>query len=115
MTKQDSKTNLRKAIDEFCEEHWPDEEILLFGDANGDPYDKGFMGIGFQHTKGPVAVYDREKCVGALAEEFADDDAIYENDKNADPHTDAVEFFSFNTEGSWVGEKTPIIISRFSE
>ena len=114
MTKQDSKTNLRKAIDEFCEEHWPDEEILLFGDANGDPYDKGFMGIGFQHTKGPVAIYDREKCVDALAEEFADDTDVYENDEDSDPYTDAVEFFSFNTEGSWVGEKTPMVISRFS-
>jgi len=113
MTKQDSKTNLRKAIDEFCEEHWPDEEILLFGDANGDPYDKGFMGIGFQHTKGPVAVYDREKCVDALAEEFAQDGNS--DDEDADPYTDASEFFSFNTEGSWVGEKTPMIISKFSK
>ena len=113
MTKQDSKTNLRKAIDEFCEEHWPDEEILLFGDANGDPYDKGFMGIGFQHHKGPVAVYDREKCVDALAEEFAKDGNS--DDEDSDPYTDASEFFSFNTEGSWVGEQTPIIISKFSE
>jgi hypothetical protein len=115
MTKQDSKTNLRKAIDEFCEEHWPDEEILLFGDANGDPYDKGFMGIGFQQHKGPVAIYDKEKCVNALAEEFSKDTITYEHDEDADPYTDAVEFFSFNTEGSWVGEQTPIIIASFSE
>ena len=105
------KTDLRKKIDEFCEENWPDEEVLLFGGADGDPYDKGFMGIGFQHTKGPVAVYDREKCVDALAEEFAKDGDS--NDEDDDPYTDASEFFSFNTEGSWVGEKTPIVISRF--
>jgi hypothetical protein len=105
------KTDLRKKIDEFCEENWPDEEVLLFGGADGDPYDKGFMGIGFQQHKGPVAVYDSEKCVDALAEEFAKDGDS--DDEDADPYTDAVEFFSFNTEGSWVGEKTPIVISRF--
>jgi hypothetical protein len=92
---------------------WPNDEILLFGDANGDPYDKGFMGVGFQQHKGPVAIYDREKCVDALAEEFANNIDIYKNDEDGDPYTDAVEFFSFNTERSWVGEQTPIIISSF--
>jgi hypothetical protein len=48
---------LRKRIDEFCAEYWPDEEILLFGD--GDPCDKGFIGIGYQQHRGPIAVYDR--------------------------------------------------------
>ena len=115
MTEKIVKTKLRKAIDEWCEDNYPDEEILLFGDANGDPYDKGFIGIGFQQYKGPVAVYDREKCVNALAEEFSKDTTTYEYDEDADPYTDAAEFFSFNTEGSWVGEQTPIIISSFSE
>ena len=114
MTEKDkTKTDLRKAIDDWCDEHWPDDEILLFGGEDGDPYDKGFIGIGFQQYKGPVAVYDRETCVDALAEEFAKDTITYEHDEDADPYTDASEFFSFNTEGSWVGEKTPIIISRF--
>jgi len=56
-------------------------------------------------------VYDREECVKALAEEFAKDGNS--DDEDADPYTDAVEFFSFNTEGSWVGEQTPIVVSRF--
>jgi len=104
------KSELRKAIDEFCDEHYPNEDILLFGDADGDPYDKGFMGIGFQQHKGPVAVYDREKCINALAEEFAEDTDHDGSDVDADPYTDAAEFFSFNTEGSWVGEATPLIV-----
>ena len=115
MTKQDSKTNLRKAIDEFCEEHFPDEEILVFGNAEGDPLDEGFLGVGHRMNQLPIAVYDREKCVDALAKEFANDTDIYESDEDADPYTDAIEFFSFNTEGSWVGEKTPMIIAKFSE
>ena len=101
------KTSLRQAIDEFCEESWGDEEILLFGDSGGGVYDEAFLGIGFQQFKGPVAVYDREKCIEALAQEFAAEDG------NVDAYQDAVEYFEFNTEGSWVGEKTPIIISSF--
>ena len=107
------KTTLRKQIDEFCDEHWPDEDILLFGGEDGSAYDAGFLGIGYQQHKGPLAIYDREKCLDALAEEFAADTEIYEGDEDADPYTDAVEWFSFNTEGSWVGEGTPIIVYRF--
>lgn len=115
MTEKDTKTDLRKAIDEFCEEHWPDDEILLFGGEDGDPYDKGFIGVGSQQYKGPVSVYDREVCINALAEEFAEDTDTYKDDEDADPYIDAAEFFSFNTEGSWVGEQTPIIITTFSK
>tara|TARA_R110000765_G_C18568024_1_gene564635 strand:+ start:102 stop:443 length:342 start_codon:yes stop_codon:yes gene_type:complete len=108
------KTTLRKQIDEFCDENWPDEDILLFGDQDGGHYDVGFLGVGYQQHKGPIAIYDREKCIDSLAEEFAaDDTGIYEGDEDADPYTDALEWFSFNTEGSWVGESTPIIVSRF--
>jgi len=32
-----AKTKLRIAIDEFCHENWPDEEILLFGSADVTP------------------------------------------------------------------------------
>jgi len=104
------KTELRKRIDEFCLDTWPDEEIVLFGGADGDPYDKGFLGVGFQQYKGPVAIYDREKCVDSLAEEF--EKASFA-DADSDPYSDAVEWFDYNTAGSWVGEKTPIIIARF--
>jgi|TARA_Y100000034_G_C6725185_1_gene320964 hypothetical protein len=105
-----TKTTLRKRIDEFCEENWPDEEILLFGGEDGDPYDKGLIGIGFQQHKGPVAVYDREKCIEALAKEFTENAT---GGEDADPYVDAVEWFDFNTAGAWVGGQTPIIISRF--
>jgi len=105
-----TKTTLRKAIGEFCEENWPDEEILLFGGEDGDPYDKGFVGIGYQQYKGPVAVYDREKCIEALTKEFAKT-----VERNADPAADAEEWFDFNTAGAWVGGQTPIIISRFQQ
>jgi hypothetical protein len=110
------KTSLRKEIYEFCDELWADEEILLFGRPEGDPYDRGFLGVGQRINQPPVAIYDRDQCIEALAEEFATNTEIYDQDEDedADPYTDAVEFFSFNTEGSWLGEKTPIIITRFT-
>lgn len=109
------KTKLRVAIDEFVDEHWPDSEILLYGSQEGDPYDRGLVGIGFQQYKGPVAVYDREQCIDALAEEFASDENAYPDGGDDDPYSDAVEWFDYNTQGAWVGEQTPIIISRFQE
>ena len=107
------KSNLRKAIDDFCDEYYPDEEIVLFGTENGDCYDKGFVGVGRRINQVPVAIYDREVCINALAEEFATTEDPHEYSAVWDPYTDAAEFFSSNTEGSWVGKQTPIIITRF--
>ena len=109
------KSELRSKIDTFCEEHYPDEEIVLFGEADGNCYDVGFVGVGRRINQVPVAVYDRERCIDALAQEFAEDTNTYKDDDVADPYTDAVEFWDFNTEGSWVGEQTPIIITTFKE
>ena len=114
MTEKDTKTDLRKAIDEFCEDNYDDEEILLFGGSDGHCYDEGFIGVGQRINQVPVAIYDRETCINALAKEFAADEENYTDDGDEDPYTDAAEFFSFNSEGSWVGEQTPIIITKFS-
>ena len=103
------KSDLRQRIDAFCEEGWPDEEILLFGGPEGDPYDEGFIGIGYQQYRGPVAVYDRDRCIAALTRSFADEGG----GEDADPHADAEEWFAFNTEGAWVGERTPMVIAGF--
>ncbi len=100
------KSNRRIVIDAFVDENWPDEGVLLFGDAEGSCYDEGFLGIGFQHHRDPVAVYDREKCIEALADEFAEG-----VEPHGDPYSEAVEWFDYNTAGSWVGEQTPIIIT----
>ena len=110
------KTSLRKEIAEFCDELWPDEEILLFGRPEGDPCDRGFLGVGQRINQPPVAIYDRDQCIEALAEEFATNTEIYDEDEDADPYTDAVEFFSFNTERAYAKKKkqTPIIIARFT-
>ena len=83
MSSEQEKTPLRTQIATFCEDNWPDEDILLFGLDHGDPYDKGFLGVGYQHTRGPLAIYDREKCFEALAMEFSVD-TIYVDGGDAD-------------------------------
>jgi hypothetical protein len=60
-----------------------------------DGFDEALIGIGSQFGK-PIAVYDKKKCLEILEREM--------------PPEDAEEYFSFNVEGSWVGEQTPIFL-----
>mgnify|MGYP003133058982 FL=1 len=81
-------------IDEILMQQLEDNECLL---AAG--YDSALIGI----TEGsnPVAVYDTDLCIKCLMEE---DDMSEE---------EALEFFYYNTAGSYVGDKTPIYIRRY--
>lgn len=72
-----------------------DEETLLF-----DGFDDAIIGIGHQQYKGPLVIYDRDKCI----------DILMTRDKLS--HEEAEEYFSYNTEGAWVGNSTPIIVQR---
>ena len=67
----------------FCEEY----REALIGAAYRGPEQK------------TVAVYDRDKCI----------ELLIENDQMA--HCEAVEYFEFNTEGSYVGPNTPLFVS----
>jgi len=98
-----SSTCTRDRINNWIDEHYPDEEILLF-----DNLDDAFIGIGYQQYKGPVAIYDRDTCIEILTEEFREG-----CEPGEDPHETAEEFFQFNTEGAWMGETTPLIIQKF--
>lgn len=46
-----------------------------------------------------VAVYDEDKCIKAIMQWLGCD------------YGDALDYYSFNTAGAWVGENTPTIIS----
>lgn len=58
--------------------------------------------IGVSGGTNPVAVYDIEKCLDILENQF--------KDESDEPRIDAIEYFEFNVIGSYVGEKTPIFI-----
>lgn len=60
-----------------------------------DGFDECVVGIVYGLNKEPVALYDREKMIELMVTR---DGMTYE---------DAAEYFGFNIEGAWVGEKTP--------
>ena len=68
-----------------------------------DGFEDAIIGVGRQFTKEPVIVYDREKCIQILI------------DRDGMDREGAEEFFSVNTEGSWIGEQTPIVVETGSE
>ena len=80
----------REQIEDWIEENYPDYEILL-----ADGFDEAFVGIAVQFNT-PMAVYDKDKCIGILMEDMSEDEAY--------------EYFEFNVIGAYVGENTPAFI-----
>lgn len=81
---------LKQKVEEIIGE---DESVLL-----ADGFENAFIGIGQQFGK-PISVYDRGKCIRILEEQGMSPE-------------EAEEYFSFNTEGAWVGEQTPIFLEK---
>jgi hypothetical protein len=67
-----------------------------------DGFEKAFVGVAHRACQEDVVAYDYDKCIAILCERDGMD------------YDDAVEFFWFNTLGSWVGDKTPIFIKAMS-
>jgi len=80
-------------VREWCAE--VDEEIIL---AEG--FDDAFVGYAERCGMGPVAVYNAEACVMVLM------------DRDGLSMEEAREHFEFNVLGSYVGERTPMFITR---
>lgn len=77
-----------------------DRELLFI-----DPVemDKAIVGVAHFKEQGPVVVYDREKLVA----QFVEGDGMDQDE--------ADEWVSFNVEGAYVGERTPIIMEKPAE
>ena len=74
------------------------EEALL-----ADGLDDAFIGmchVWRDHQRVNVAAYDVEKCIEALMREDMS-------------HEEAEEYFSFNIEGAYMGEATPVWLYPF--
>jgi hypothetical protein len=82
-----------KNVSEFIENCLHDDEQVLLADG----FEDAFIGIGRQFGK-PIAIYERSKCIEILMEDMSQDDAE--------------EYFQFNVEGAFVGDKTPIFLER---
>lgn len=66
-----------------------------------DGFDGALVGMGYRFTYA-VAVYDRVKCLNILVSR----DGMTEEE--------AEEYFSFNVEGAFMGEHTPVFLDRGS-
>jgi hypothetical protein len=79
-------------------------EAIVFEDL-----DDAIIGIGQQHGGKTVVIYDRDKCIEIFAEQF------FTNGDTQDAWTHAIEWYEHNVENAYVGENTPIFISRIGE
>lgn len=85
----------RELIDNYVDEYFPDEEILI-----ADGFEEAFLGIAFQFNK-YIAVFDKQKCIDILCRNMS--------------YEEAIEYFSFNVEGAYVGENTPAFLNLLSQ
>ena len=83
-------------LERIMEGH-PDEELLI-----ADGFNEAIIGIATDFTE-PRLIYSVRKCLDILTKEFEE-----ELDTDDDPQTMAMEHFTYNVSGGYVGEKTPI-------
>ena len=76
-----------------------DPEILLLEPR--EVFDGAVVGWVERCGQDPIACYDYEKVIDAILETGAEDDMTYD---------EAVEHFSYNVIGSWVGHRTPCFL-----
>lgn len=65
-----------------------------------DGFEDAFVGFAERCSQPLLAVYDYEKCIEILMAGGMD-------------HGEAEEYFEFNVTGAWVGENTPLFLTRF--
>jgi len=85
----------REMLDDYVDENYPDEDILI-----PDGFEEAFVGIATQFNK-PIAIFDRQMCIDILCKEMS--------------YEEAVEYFSYNVEGAYVGENTPAFLDFFKK
>lgn len=77
---------------EIITENYPDEEFL-----SADGFEDAIIGVAeIKQINERVLVYSRTLCI----------DILMQRDKMS--YDEAVEYFDFNVEGAFMGEKTPI-------
>jgi hypothetical protein len=75
-------------------ENYPDSSLL-----SADGFDDAILGVHYNKQTGEyILIYSRTLCI----------DVLMQRDKMT--HEEAEEFFEFNVEGAYMGEKTPIFV-----
>ena len=69
-----------------------------------DGFDDAIIGIAHRFSNVAVA-YDWDKCI----------EILMSPQHGEMSYTDALEYFTFNTIGAWVGENTPVFVEVFAK
>ena len=83
---------MKESAKTYIENCYPEEEFILC-----EGFDDQFLGIGKQFNSS-FAVYSKDGCIKQLMK------------KNLINYEEAEEYFLFNIQNAYVGEKTPIFL-----
>jgi hypothetical protein len=79
-----------------------------------DGFDEAIIGMAERINLGPVVAYDVEKIIEILANDMeVENDDLEDGQSIEDMKISmAYEYFYFNIQGAWMGDYTPIFISK---
>jgi len=83
-----------------------------------DGFDEAIIGIAERINLGPVVAYDKEKIIEILMGEMTLTEEDFEKELQEGESIEGIkykislEYFEFNIIGGWMGEFTPIFISK---
>jgi len=93
--------NRKISIRKMIADQYPDTDLLFMDEKEFDEAIIGVCeGISVQHN--PKVAYDYDKVIDA-------------NMKMGMSYDEAVEFFDFNQGGAYMGENTPVFITRIKQ
>lgn len=79
-----------------------------------DGFDEAIIGMAERINLGPVVAYDKGKIIEILMKDMeVDENELEEGQTIEDKKYEmAIEYFDFNIIGAWMGEFTPIFITK---
>jgi len=87
------------------QEKYGEETDLLFLGTDAKEFDSAIIGISEDmNAPHPRVVYSVQKCLDIIEADIASG----ELEEDDDPATMALEHFTYNISGGYVGEKTPV-------
>ena len=89
------------------------EEALMLEEK----FDSAIIGVAERINLGPVVAYDADKIIKILAKDMdvEEDDIEMYGDAESAKISMALEYFDYNIKGAWLGENTPVFITKSQE
>ena len=96
-------------FEDFADEH-PSTLTL-------DGFNAAIVGYGERINLGPVIVYDKDMIIEMLMKEMVvEKEDLYEGQTEEDRKYEmAIEYFDYNIIGAYMGEYTPIYLTKFEK